>query len=50
VKYDTKAMETMMSLLATVPTSTIRALHPKDWNNGALMIAGFFLPDMYWMK
>lgn len=43
--YDAKAMEAMMSTLAAVPPSTIRALHPKDWQNGAIMLAGFFVPD-----
>jgi len=43
--YDVKAMELMMAMLAAVPPTTIKAMHPKDWENGALMLAGFFVPD-----
>jgi hypothetical protein len=39
-------MTLMMAHLAGVPPSTIRGLHPKDWNNGAWMLANFFMPDL----
>ena len=45
VTFDTKSMTQMMSLLATVPPSTIRQMHPKDWNTAAWSLAGFFTPD-----
>lgn len=46
VTFDAKAMTQMMSLLATVPPSTIRQMHPKDWNTAAWDLAGFFTPDL----
>lgn len=46
MKFDTAAMGAMMSQLALVPPSTIKKLHPKDWMNGAFMIAHFFTPDL----
>jgi len=44
ISFDSRAMTAMMSALATVPPSTIRQLHPKDWNTAAWMLADFFLP------
>ena len=44
--FDTKAMSQMMSILAAVPPSSIKQMHPKDWNNAAWELAGFFLPDL----
>jgi hypothetical protein len=46
LKYDTRAMEAMMSVLAAVPPSTIKQMHPRDWNNAAIQLAGFFMPDL----
>ena len=47
VKYtfDSKSMTQMMSLLAVVPPSTIRQMHPRDWNNAAWALITFFTPD-----
>jgi len=46
MQFDGPVMTEMMARLALVTPKTIRDLHPKDWTNGAYMIAGFFLPDM----
>src|SRR5262249_19710224 len=35
MQFDAPAMGSMLSLLAGVPPSAIKALHPKDWMNGA---------------
>jgi len=45
VTFDAKSMTQMMALLATVPPSTIRQMHPKDWNTAAWSLASFFMPD-----
>jgi hypothetical protein len=45
-RYDTKSMTQMMAALASVPPSTIKALHPKDWNNIAICLSNFFVPDL----
>lgn len=45
VTFEAKAMTQMMARLATVPPSTIRQLHPRDWNSAAWNLAGFFMPD-----
>lgn len=45
VTFDAKAMTQMMSFLAAVPPSTIRQMHPKDWNTAAWSLAGFFMPE-----
>jgi hypothetical protein len=44
--FDSKAMSAMMSLLAAVPPSTIRQMHPRDWNSAAWNLASFFMPDL----
>jgi len=45
--FETKAMFAMMSRLAAVPPSTIRSMHPKDWEYAALLLAHrFFIPEM----
>lgn len=46
INFDPKAMTAMMSLLAAVPPSTIRMMHPKDWYTAAWQLAGFFTPDL----
>jgi hypothetical protein len=46
IHFDSAVMTQMMSRLAGVPPSTIRAMHPKDWNNGAWLLANFFMPDL----
>jgi hypothetical protein len=46
ITFDSKAMTQMMSLLAGVPPSTIRAIHPKDWNTIAWQLVSFFTPDL----
>jgi hypothetical protein len=45
--FETRAMFAMMSRLAGVPPSTIKAMHPKDWGYAALALAHrFFIPEM----
>ena len=44
--FDSKMMTNMMSVLAAVPPSTIRRMHPKDWNNAAWLLLRFFTPDL----
>lgn len=44
--FETKSMTQMLALLASVPPSTIRQMHPKDWNNAAWAIGNFFTPDL----
>jgi hypothetical protein len=44
--FQSQMMTMMMATLATVPPSTIRQMHPKDWNNGAWMLINFFIPDI----
>lgn len=46
ITFDARSMTQMMATLATVPPSTIRQLHPKDWNTAAWNLAGFFLPEL----
>ena len=45
--YDAPIMAAMMAHLAGVPPSTIRQLDSRDWQNGALMLFGFFVPDRW---
>jgi len=45
--YDGALMTAMMAHLATVPPSTIRQLDPRDWQNGAMMLFHFFVPDRF---
>jgi hypothetical protein len=44
--FEAQTMTLMMAHLAGVPPSTIRSLHPKDWENGAWKLANFFMPDL----
>ena len=44
--FDGPIMTGMMAQLAGVPPSTIRQLDPRDWQNGAMMLFHFFVPDM----
>jgi hypothetical protein len=46
ITFDAKAMTTMMAALAAVPPSTIKQMHPKDWNTAAWQLAGFFMPEL----
>src|SRR6516162_5552805 len=46
ITFDAKAMTAMMAALATVRPSTIKQMHPKDWNTAALQLAGFFMPEL----
>lgn len=46
MSFDTISMSKMMSTLAAVPPSSIRSMHPRDWNSCAWNLASFFLPDM----
>ena len=46
ISFDSKSMTQMMASLATVPPSTIRQLHPRDWNTAAWNLASFFLPEL----
>ena len=45
--FEAQTMTLMMAHLAGVPPSTIRQMHPKDWENGAWKLANFFMPDLY---
>jgi hypothetical protein len=45
-EYKERQMSAMMALLANVPPSTIRMMHPQDWNTGAMKLASFFIPDL----
>jgi hypothetical protein len=45
--YDSSVMTMMMAHLAGVPPSTIRAMDPRDWQNGAMMLFHFFVPDRF---
>lgn len=45
--FEAQTMTMMMSVLAGVPPSTIRSMHPKDWNNAAIKLANFFTPDLW---
>jgi hypothetical protein len=45
VSFDSRMMTNMMARLATVPPSTIRQMHTRDWNTAAWNLAGFFMPD-----
>src|SRR5262245_15344261 len=44
---DGAIMTQMMAHLAGVPPSTIRQLHPVDWQNGMMMLFHFFVPDQF---
>src|SRR5262245_13251011 len=46
IEFDTRIMTAMLAHLASVPPSSIRMMHPKDWNNAAWMVANFFMPDL----
>jgi hypothetical protein len=46
VTFDAKAMTAMLARLALVPPSTIRNMHPRDWNTAAWNIASFFMPEL----
>jgi len=46
ITFDTKSMTQMMATLAVVPPSTIRQMHPRDWETVAWRLAPFFLPDL----
>jgi len=46
VHFDNKVMTNMISHLASVPPSSVKAMHTKDWNNAAWALMGFFTPDM----
>lgn len=45
ITFEAKAMTQMMALLAAVPPSTVRQMHPKDWNSAAWALANFFTPE-----
>jgi Phage tail assembly chaperone proteins, E, or 41 or 14 len=45
--YDTPVMTAMISHLAAVPPSTVRSLDPRDWQNIALGMFHFFMPDRW---
>jgi len=45
--FDGPIMTLMMAHLATVPPSTIRQMDPRDWQNGAMMLFHFFVPDRF---
>jgi Phage tail assembly chaperone proteins, E, or 41 or 14 len=46
ISFNAKSMTAMMSRLALVPPSTIRQMHPRDWETIAWKLAPFFLPDL----
>lgn len=45
--YDGAVMTMMMAHLAVVPPSAIRQMDPRDWQNGAMMLFHFFVPDQF---
>jgi hypothetical protein len=45
--FDGPIMTGMMAQLAGVPPSTIRQMDPRDWQNGAMMLFHFFVPDRF---
>jgi len=46
VHFDNKVMTSMIANLASVPPSSVKKIHTKDWNNAAWALMGFFTPDM----
>jgi hypothetical protein len=46
ILFDEKKMSAMISNLAMIPPSSVKQLHPKDWNSIAWSLVGFFTPDM----
>ena len=46
ITFDEKKMSAMMCQLAAIPPSSIRSMHPKDWNTAAWTLVNFFMPDM----
>jgi len=46
VNFESRSMTQMMARLAAVPPSTIRQMHPRDWNTAAWNLAGFFMPNL----
>lgn len=44
--FDEKKMTQMMSRLAAIPPSSVRMMHPKDWNSIAWQLVHFFTPDL----
>lgn len=46
LSFDAKSMTQMMAMLAAVPPSTIRQMHPRDWNSAAWSLTSFFMPDL----
>lgn len=46
VTFDERKMAAMICTLASIPTSSVGKMHPKDWNTVAWVVAGFFIPDM----
>ena len=45
MRFNETNMAKMIASLASVPHSTVKQLHPKDWKNIAFGIASFFTPD-----
>ena len=45
IMYNDRAMVQMMSVLATVPPSTIRAMNTRDYENAKLRLTSFFMPE-----
>lgn len=46
ITFDEKKMSAMISNLAAIPPSSVRMLHPKDWNSIAWSLTNFFMPDL----
>lgn len=46
ITFDEKKMVQMMSRLAEIPPSSVRMMHPKDWNSIAWQLVHFFTPDL----
>ena len=46
ITFDEKKMENMIGLLAAVPPSSVKQLHPRDWNSLAWHLVPFFTPDL----
>jgi len=45
ISYE-KPMSAMIAALAEVPPSTVKLMNARDWENAALLITNFFLPDL----
>jgi len=45
ISYE-RSMSAMIAALAEIPPSTVKQMNARDWENAALVITNFFLPDL----